>query len=212
VSSGTPSSPAIRRCPRPRAAAASAAPITGASSGRRSSSRAGSSTCVFPQPAHRDRRGLPATRTRANPARSAPMTPTGPYTLTLNVAERAVSARPSPCLTGQSPAANKRWAQITQRRGNTGKDCGKLASKISKGVAAQQPVRRDTRAVALTPDWRPHRRISARTTEQGRSREVAMSWRDASETAMVPSQVGSQILRWLLLGTSSNQSRCHGNG
>jgi hypothetical protein len=69
VSSGTCSARAIRRCPRPRAAAASAAPITAASSGRRSSSRAGSSMCVAPHPAHRDRRGR-ITR----PARPGPNT------------------------------------------------------------------------------------------------------------------------------------------
>lgn len=45
------------RVGQPRAAAASAAPITGASSIRRSSSCAGSSTCVTRHTVHLDRRG-----------------------------------------------------------------------------------------------------------------------------------------------------------
>jgi hypothetical protein len=57
VPSGTPSAAATGRCPRPLAAAASAAPITGPSSALRSSSRAGSRTCVAPHALHRDRRG-----------------------------------------------------------------------------------------------------------------------------------------------------------
>ena len=67
VSAGTPSNRAIRRCPTPRAAAASADPITPASSGRRASTPAGSSTCVTPHPRHRDRRGRTTLPRRPGP-------------------------------------------------------------------------------------------------------------------------------------------------
>jgi hypothetical protein len=57
VAAGRPACKAARRCPHPAAARASAAPITPTSSARRSSTPAGSSTCVTPQPAQRARRG-----------------------------------------------------------------------------------------------------------------------------------------------------------
>jgi hypothetical protein len=59
-----PRDPPVRR---PRAAAASAAPITPASSGRRTSSRVGNSTCVTPHPRHRDRRGRTTCPRRPGP-------------------------------------------------------------------------------------------------------------------------------------------------
>jgi hypothetical protein len=69
VPSGTPSSSETLRWPRPSPAAARPAPITAAASALRSSSRAGSSTCVARHDRHRDRRGrtlngtLPAPKT-----------------------------------------------------------------------------------------------------------------------------------------------------
>ena len=67
VSSGIPSSAAIRRCPRPRAAAVTAAPITRASYARRASNPAGSSTCVTRHPVHRHRRGRTTRHRRPSP-------------------------------------------------------------------------------------------------------------------------------------------------
>jgi hypothetical protein len=52
---------------QPRAAAVSAAPITGASSIRRSSNRAGSSTCVTRQATHLNRRGRTVLPSRPGP-------------------------------------------------------------------------------------------------------------------------------------------------
>jgi hypothetical protein len=57
VSTGRPTTAAIRRNPNPDALAANASPITAAMSARRTSANTGSSTCVAPQPEHRDRRG-----------------------------------------------------------------------------------------------------------------------------------------------------------
>ena len=57
VDSGLPTSRATGRCPSPAALPASAAQITATPSARRSRQLTGSSTCVTPQPAHRDRRG-----------------------------------------------------------------------------------------------------------------------------------------------------------
>jgi hypothetical protein len=62
--SGTPVAAATDRNPSPRAARASMSPITSAESHRRSSSHAGSSTCVAPHEEHRARRGRTATATR----------------------------------------------------------------------------------------------------------------------------------------------------
>lgn len=56
-----------RRYPCPRAAAAIAAPITGASSIRRSSSRAGSSRCVTRHTVHLDRSGRTSLPSRPGP-------------------------------------------------------------------------------------------------------------------------------------------------
>ena len=67
VSAGTFSSAATRRYPCPRAAPASADPITGASSIRRSSNRAGSSTCVTRHTVHLDRRGRTSLPSRPGP-------------------------------------------------------------------------------------------------------------------------------------------------
>jgi hypothetical protein len=57
VDAGLPSPTAIGRNPMPPAFAASAAQITATPSARRSRQLTGNSTCVTPQPPHRDRRG-----------------------------------------------------------------------------------------------------------------------------------------------------------
>jgi hypothetical protein len=57
VEAGQPSPAAIFRWPVPAALAVRPAQITAASSARRSRQLTGSSTCVTPQPRHRDRRG-----------------------------------------------------------------------------------------------------------------------------------------------------------
>ena len=74
VSCGTPLAAAIDRNPCPRAARASMSPTTAVPSHRRTSTHAGSSTCVTPHDAHRARRGRtftgirPAVNTRRRAA------------------------------------------------------------------------------------------------------------------------------------------------
>jgi len=75
VSAGRSSSAAIRRYPTPVALAASAAPITTATSARRTSTNTGNNTCVTPQPVQRARRGTSRTeppRSRTSRARACP--------------------------------------------------------------------------------------------------------------------------------------------
>ena len=67
VAAGRPSRRRDRPVPQPGRLAASAAPITAATSARRSSAHTGSSTCVTPHPAHRDRRGRSRQPTRRSP-------------------------------------------------------------------------------------------------------------------------------------------------
>src|SRR5215204_1373118 len=72
VDGGRPTRSAARRCPQPETLASNAAPITVTASARRSSTLAGNSTCVRPQPVHTARRGTsrpspPTPRSRAHP-------------------------------------------------------------------------------------------------------------------------------------------------
>src|SRR6266536_2254261 len=118
VDAGLPSTAAIGRCPSPAALPASAAQITATPSARRSRQLTGSSTCVTPQPPHRDRRGRsrhpippspritrsracphPASRPRHPGQRNRPAasrrSTTHPTTPTVTIGASAHPARPS---------------------------------------------------------------------------------------------------------------------
>lgn len=63
VDASLPSVSAIRRCPHPAAACASAAPMTATASARRTKQVTGNNTCVTPHPEQRARRGRSRHRT-----------------------------------------------------------------------------------------------------------------------------------------------------
>ena len=98
VDAGLPRPDAIGRNPSPAAFPASAAQITATPSARRSRQLTGSSTCVTPQPAHRDRRGRSRQPIPCSPritrGRACPTQPAGPNTPGSATAQPPAAARP----------------------------------------------------------------------------------------------------------------------